>query len=176
LLIAANKDTTIIGSNPVWMDNDWIAYKGCNNWNGGGQFCGIYTVPSWSTASAGSTGENPAQLAGVDDGSATPTDTRGDWLLYQSNKEGDWEVYRVSTRGGTPLNLSNSHDSNDGLGAFSPDGQWAAFVSNREGQWAVWLVAAASGKEPRKLFDLSSNPWISGGGHDWFNERISWGQ
>jgi hypothetical protein len=62
------------------------------------------------------------------------------------------------------------------LPTISPDGQWVAFVSDREGSWAIF-VAPIGGGSAQKLFDFPKpNPWGAGGGRDWTEERISWGQ
>ncbi|MEJ2211841.1 MAG: protein kinase, partial [Anaerolineae bacterium] len=43
-------DQAIIGTSPVWMHDDWIAFTGCDYWPGGsgGAKCGIYRMPSWN--------------------------------------------------------------------------------------------------------------------------------
>jgi hypothetical protein len=170
LLIAENADTTIQGSHPVWTWSDQIVYQGCNLWAGGGA-CGLFMAPSWITGSQGSQGQNPSQLPGITDSSATPTDAHGDAILYQSNESGNWEVYLTSTKGGS-TNLS-SNPASDGMATFSPGGQAVAFVSNRSGNWAVWQVAVTGG-EIQKLFDLPAKAWGTGS-RDWTNERMSWG-
>jgi TolB protein len=85
-----------------------------------------------------------------------------------SQESGDWEVYIMPNQGGTPLNLSNSPSSQDGLGTFSPDGKSVAFASNRGGGWAIWVVRV-DGTGLTKLFNLPAPP--SG---NWTEEHISW--
>lgn len=152
----------ILGKSPVWMHDDWIAFTGCDYWPGGtgGSKCGIYRMPSW--------GGQPALVL---QGALTmrPTDNYGGQLTYMSQDSGNWEVYVIPNKGGTPRNVSNSPSSHDGLGTFSPDGSMVAFVSNRGGSWAVWAVRV-DGSGATKLFNLPAAP--SG---TWTEEHISWG-
>ncbi len=171
VLVPSGQIGEIQGSSPVWTGDDRIAYKGCNTWAGGNS-CGIYIVGSWANKK-NSNGETPVKIPGIDGTSTTPTDTQGNLFLYHAYTGSDWEVY-LSPVGGGPTNLSNSPSSNEGLGAFSPDGKWVAFVSDRGGGWGVWAVPANGGSAV-KLFDLPPNPF-GNGDYDWTNERISWAQ
>ncbi len=152
----------VIGTSPVWMHDDWVAFTGCDYWPGGtgGSKCGIYRMPSW--------GGRPAL---VKPGNLTmrATDNHGPHLLFMSQESGDWEVYLIPNQGGAERNLSNSPASQDGLGTFSPDGRLVAFVSNRGGGWAVWVVAP-DGSGLTKLFNLPAP--LTG---TWTEEHISWG-
>ena len=146
------------GRAPLWLDNDWIVYTGCNFWEGGGS-CGLYTAPSWG-------GDRARQLTtGADD---VAGDVLGERIAYSSRLDGNWEVYTVNFDGGGKRNLTNN-PANDGLPAFSPDGRSIAFVSDRGGAWAMWVMNA-DGSGQRKLFDLPGRM-----GDDWIMERISWG-
>jgi predicted Ser/Thr protein kinase len=153
----------IIGTSPVWMHDDWIAFTGCDYWpeGGGGATCGIYRVPSW----------NEQKPVLVHSGGLTmrATDNYGGQLLFMSLESGNWEVYLIPNTGGTMRNLSNSPGSHDGLATFSPDGKWVAFLSNRSGAWAVWVVKP-DGSGLGKLFDLPAPPTL-----EWTEEHMSWG-
>jgi Tol biopolymer transport system component len=154
----------ILGTSPVWMQDDWIAFTGCDYWKDatstGGSKCGIYRIPSW--------GDRPFMIRqGSTDMRAT--DNYGNQLLYMSQENGNWEVYIIPSQGGEGRNLSGSPNSNDGLGTFSPDGKMVAFVSNREGGWAVWAVKV-DGTGLTKLFKLPAAPTAP-----WNDECMSWG-
>jgi Tol biopolymer transport system component len=161
----AHGGQAILGDSPVWMQDNWVAFTGCDYWPGGsgGSKCGLYRMPSW--------GGPPAVVVA---GSQTmrATDNHGSQLVYMSQDSGNWEAYIVPSTGGAGRNLSNSPSSQDGLPTFSPDGKLVAFVSNRGGGWAVWAVSSAGGS-PTKLFDLPAKP--SGPTWDWTKEHISWG-
>ena len=153
----------IIGTSPVWMHNDWIAFTACDYWpeGTGGANCGIYRAPSWN--------EEKPLLVHSGGLNMRATDNYGSDLLFMSLESGNWEVYVMPNTGGSPRNLSNSAGSQDGLATFSPDGKYVAFVSNRSGAWAVWVVKL-DGTGLSKLFDLPAPPTL-----DWTEEHISWG-
>lgn len=154
----------IIGTSPVWMHDDWVAFTGCDYWvpadRGGGSKCGIYRMPSWS--------DRPV-LIKPGDLTMRATDNYGPSLVFMSQESGNWEVYVMPSRGGDARNLSNSPNSQDGLGTISPNGKLVAFASNRGGSWAVWLVGL-DGSGLTKLFDLPAPPTGT-----WTEEHISWG-
>jgi Tol biopolymer transport system component len=155
------QDAFILGTSPVWMEDDWLAYTGCDYWpDGDGSKCGIYRMPSW--------GARPF-LIRPDSLTVRATDTFDSWLAFMSQDGGDWEVYVMPIQGGDVQNLSNSPSSQDGLGAFAPDGRALAFVSNRSGAWAIWVVNL-DGTGLTRLFDLPGP--LTG---TWSDEHIAWG-
>ncbi|MCB0155174.1 MAG: PD40 domain-containing protein, partial [Anaerolineae bacterium] len=170
VLVPAGQTGDLQGSNPVWTNDDQIAFKGCDTW-AGSRRCGIYLVPSTSTKGF-SDGFIPTRL--TDGSNDIPSDTSAGFVTFTSQRDGDWEAYVVNLDGSDLRNLSNSPTSSDGLPTVSPDGSWVAFVSDRGGSWAVWVTSLAGG-EATKLFDLpDSTPW-GAGADDWLTERISWG-
>ncbi|HFD40350.1 MAG TPA: serine/threonine-protein kinase [Anaerolineae bacterium] len=152
----------IRGHSPVWMQDDYIAFTGCDYWPGGtgGSKCGIYRIPSW--------GESRPVLIHPGSTDMRATDSYGNQLLIMSQEEGNWEVYLLPASGGAVTNLSQN-PANDGLGTFSPDGKMVAFVSNRGGGWAVWMVRV-NGSGLTKLFDLPGKPT-----DPWYMDSMSWG-
>jgi Tol biopolymer transport system component len=151
----------IRGHSPVWMQDDWIAFTGCDYWPGGsgGSKCGIYRIPSW--------GDRPTLIhPGSTD--MRSTDNHGSQLVFMSQEEGNWEVYIMSAAGGAARNLSQSPTSNDGLATFAPDGKMVAFASNRGGGWAVWAVKV-DGSGLTKLFNLPGQPTAP-----WYDDSMSW--
>jgi serine/threonine protein kinase len=152
----------IRGHSPVWMHDDFIAFTGCDYWPGGtgGSRCGIYVMPSWS--------DRPT-LIHPGSTNMRATDNHGNQVVLMSQETGDWEVFVMPTRGGTPRNLSQSPSSHDGLGTFSPDGKKVAFASNRGGSWAVWVVNP-DGSGAMKLISLPGQPTTP-----WYEDSISWG-
>jgi hypothetical protein len=93
----------IIGTSPVWMHDDWIAFSGCDYWvpkeRGGGANCGIYRMPSWSGL---------PQLIKRGDLTMRATDGYGSQLLLMSQETGNWEIYLMSNQGGEARNLTDS--------------------------------------------------------------------
>jgi TolB protein len=92
----------------------------------------------------------------------------GNQIVFMSNRDGNWEIYRVNTDG-SDLKRLTIRGANDGLPVWSPDGKSIGFVSNEGGAWAIWAMNA-DGTSQRKLFD------VGGGGlaSDWQHERIGW--
>ena len=150
----------VFGRYPVILGSWRVAFNGCNNWDGG-RTCGIMTIDT--------NGNNPG--VATDQAGDIPTDNLGSQVLFMSNRDGNWEVYRVGGDGSGLQRLTNN-PANDGLATASPDGNFIAFVSNRDGNWAVFVMRA-DGREPRKLFDL--NGGYGSGDWDWTQERLSWG-
>lgn len=52
----------------------------------------------------------------------------GKWILFESNRNGSYQLYRVSPDGGEPKQLTTI-STEAGQGIWSPDGKWIAFVS-----------------------------------------------
>jgi hypothetical protein len=152
----------IIGTSPVWMSPESLAYKGCNYGFGSGSTCGLLRVGLW--------GGVPSQL--TTDTSDIPTDASSTTILFMRSVGSNWDVYSMGATGGAPRRLTDS-PANDGLAVFSPDNQSIAFVSNRSGAWAIWVMNA-DGSSQRRIADIPDGGGY-GGRFDWTSERISWG-
>jgi TolB protein len=80
---------------------------------------------------------------------------RGRWLAYQSNRDGQFEVYLVDLASGLSRNVTRN-PANDACPALSPDGTRLAFVSDREGTMQIYLMELGSGSI-RRLTDQGEN-------------------
>jgi TolB protein len=143
------------GRYTVWV-GDRIALTTCDHWETGSA-CGIYSI------SAG--GGDATRIS--DDSKDRATDGFGNQLVYMSPADGDWEIYKVASTGGSPLKLTDNN-AKDGLATWSPDGQHIAFLTNRTGSWEIWVMNA-DGSDQRRLFTLPGDVG------EWTEERISWG-
>ncbi|MEZ4731842.1 MAG: protein kinase [Caldilineaceae bacterium] len=151
----------IFGSYPVFLLDNRIAYNGCDVWENASN-CGIFLVDTEGSKPTGFT-TWPGDI---------PTDNLGYEILVMSNRNGNWDIYRMDPASGAALQLTDSA-AQEGLATASPDGDYIAFISNREGQWAVYVMRT-DGSEMRKLFDLDAG--YGNGERDWLEERITWGR
>ena len=77
----------------------------------------------------------------------------GQWLVFDSNRSGNSDIYKMPITGGEPEQLT-SHPADDFLPAWSPDGQEIVFYSFRNGNRDVHVMSA----EGRSLQQLTDDP------------------
>jgi Tol biopolymer transport system component len=90
----------------------------------------------------------------------------GRWIVFDSNKEGQFEVYRVPAEGGVPERLTND-PATDGVPSYSRDGRSIYFMSNRSGSNQVWKMDA-DGRNTRQItrhggylaFESNDGRWV----------------
>ena len=88
----------------------------------------------------------------------TPPPLPYPWLLaYDSDVEGDDEIYLLPASGAAPFNLTR-HPAEDRYPAWSPDGSQIVFQSNRDGNWEIYTLDLQDGTLTR----LTSNPAYDG--------------
>lgn len=106
-------------------------------------------------------------LANVD-GSGTPVNLTNHWsrdahptwssdgqhLAFETNRDGDAEIYAMDADGTRLVNLTN-HTANDMGPAWSPDGRLIAFSSDRDGSFEIYLMNA-DGSRPRRLTSFAT--------------------
>jgi Tol biopolymer transport system component len=68
----------------------------------------------------------------------------GNRLVFDSNAEGQFELYMISAEGGKPRRLT-TNPATDGVGSWSRDGKSIYFMSNRSGERQVWRMLAEGG-------------------------------
>jgi serine/threonine-protein kinase len=71
------------------------------------------------------------------------------WLAYDTDRNGNQDVYKVRLAGGEPEQLTND-PSDDFANAWSPDGREIAFHTFRNGNRDIYAVPAAGG-EPKPV-------------------------
>jgi len=89
---------------------------------------------------------NPVQLTALAvAGTATPRwSPDGQTIVFNSNPEGQQEIYTIPASGGRPRRLT-SHPANDTIPSFSRDGRWIYFTSTRGGGNRIWRIPATGG-------------------------------
>jgi Tol biopolymer transport system component len=78
---------------------------------------------------------------------------RGQWIAFESSRDGNPEIYKMRADGGHVTRLTNS-DGWDRAPSWSPDGNWIAFESDRDGNWEIYRVSA----DGRQVARLTNNP------------------
>ncbi|MEJ2556299.1 MAG: hypothetical protein P8186_08730, partial [Anaerolineae bacterium] len=66
----------------------------------------------------------------------------GDRIAFESNREGNVEIYVMQANGSNQRNLSNLPYADEHSPGWSPDGQRLVFDSNREGNWDLFMMTA----------------------------------
>ncbi|HFD39415.1 MAG TPA: hypothetical protein ENJ31_06155, partial [Anaerolineae bacterium] len=135
----------IFGRVPIWLSDGRIVYWECPQ-----NKCGLYVMRD--------DGTNFVRLTSGEHDTAPAASPDGEQIAFMSNRDGNWEVYLVSTRppaGQTEAGFKRltRHPARDGIPVWSPDGRWIAFASDRGGAWAIWAMRP-DGSGQHKLFDL----------------------
>jgi Tol biopolymer transport system component len=86
---------------------------------------------------------------GDDDGTGPTLD--GTKIAFQSDRDGNFEIYVMDADGSDPVNLTNN-PAYDAQPAWSPDGTRIAFHSYRDGNYEIYVMGA-DGSNPVRLTD-----------------------
>lgn len=156
--------SAVYGEMPAWLRDGRIVYR--------------TLAPQIGLAIMNGDGSDYRVL--IEDGTATAPSASPDgrFIVFMSQRDGNWEVYRIGSDGRNLARLTRD-PAQDGLPVWSPDGRAIAFVSDRGGAWAIWAMNA-DGSNPRRLFNLpgpidarlSAEPEFVHRG--WVEERIAW--
>lgn len=69
----------------------------------------------------------------------------GSRIAFESERDGNWEIYVMDEDGGNQTRLTNNGGS-DAWPRWNDDGSRIAFQSNRDGNWEIYVVdVSASG-------------------------------
>lgn len=85
---------------------------------------------------------------------AAPFEALTGTILFQSDRDGDWEIYVMNADGSHTIQLTHNTCA-DEYPVWSPDGQQIAFKSNRDGNWEIYVMHA-DGSDQRRLTDHSA--------------------
>lgn len=147
------------GRTPDWSpDNRLIAFQGTDS---AGNNPGIYLLPFG--------GGETTLLTNHESDRSPDFSPDGSQLAYMSTRDGDWDIYTISTAGSAPRQITNG-PSQEGLPVWSPDGSQIAYVSDAGGSWNIYVVSAAGGA-PVKV-----TSWDSLNRGDWLLSQIAWGR
>jgi TolB protein len=82
----------------------------------------------------------------------------GKSLVYTGERNGEFDIYRISSRGGKEVRLTNARGLDDGP-EYSPDGDYIYFNSNRGGTMQIWRMKP-DGTGQEQLTNDSYNNWF----------------
>src|SRR6059036_1855130 len=110
----------------------------------------VYTVPVGGGTPRRVTSRGPSYLHGW-----SPD---GKFLVYTGERNGEFDVYRISVDGGDETRLTSVPGLDDGP-EYSPDGKYIYFNSVRSGTMQLWRMRA-DGSAPEQLTSDQYNNWF----------------
>jgi Tol biopolymer transport system component len=111
----------------------------------------IYTVPLAGGKAKRITKQGPSYWHGWS--------PNGKYLVYCAERNGQYDVYQISSRGGTEIQLTNNSGLDDGP-EYSPDGKYIYFNSTRSGLMQIWKMKP-DGSEQEQVTNDSYNNWFA---------------
>ncbi len=63
-------------------------------------------------------------------------------ILFQSNREGNYDLFRMHADGSGQVNLTGSPGTMDIWPSISPDGQHIIYLTNSDNPWDSWIMNA----------------------------------
>ena len=78
------------------------------------------------------------------------------FLLYTGERNGDFDIYKISKDGGKEIQITNSKGLDDGS-EYSPDGKYIYFCSTRTGRMQVWRMDPDGKNQTQLTFDDLNN-------------------
>lgn len=78
-------------------------------------------------------------------------------IAFQSNRDGDYEIYVMNSDGSGVVNLTNN-TANDYRPTWSPDGKFIAFYTDRDGNEELYMMNIDSG-EVARLTNHPAKDW-----------------
>lgn len=110
----------------------------------------VYTLPVTGGIPKRITDKSPSYLHGW-----SPDNN---YLIYTAERNGDYDIYRISKDGGKETQLTKSKGLDDGS-EYSPDGKYIYFCSTRTGTMQVWRMDADGKNQIQLTFD-ELNDWF----------------
>jgi len=83
----------------------------------------------------------------------------GKWLSYCAERNGNYDVYKIPSKGGDEIRLTTAEGLDDGP-EFSPDGKYIYFNSTRTGMMQIWRMKPDGSEQEQMTFDNYQN-WFA---------------
>ena len=84
----------------------------------------------------------------------------GKYLVYCAQRNGDYDVYRISVNGGREKRLTNAAGLDDGP-EYSPDGKYIYFNSVRSGLMKIWRMDKNGKNQKQITTDTDYADWFA---------------
>jgi TolB protein len=110
----------------------------------------IYVLPAGGGTPKRITAKSPSYLHGW-----SPD---GKWLVYTGGRNNNYDIYKISSKGGEEIRLTDSEGLDDGS-EFSPDGKYIYFNSTRSGLMQIWRMKP-DGTEQTQITNDEFNNWF----------------
>ena len=111
----------------------------------------IYTVPAKGGIPTQITPTGPSYLHGW-----SPD---GKYLIYTGQRNNDFDIYKVPSKGGPEVRLTTAPGLDDGS-EYSPDGKYIYFNSVRSGLMQLWRMKEDGSEQEQLTFDDYNN-WFA---------------
>ena len=82
----------------------------------------------------------------------------GKYMVYAAVRNNNWDVFKISSKGGQEVNLTNTQGLNDGP-EYTPDGKYIYFNSNRTGTTQIYRMDP-DGEHPEQITFDELNDWF----------------
>ncbi len=110
----------------------------------------IYTLPVEGGKPKRITANGPSYLHGW-----SPD---GRFLVYTGQRNGEFDIYKISSGGGEEVRLTAAKGLDDGP-EYSPDGRYIYFNSNRTGTMQIWRMKP-DGSDQQQITNDEYNNWF----------------
>lgn len=110
----------------------------------------IYTLPATGGKPKRITAKGPSYLHGW-----SPDNK---FLIYTAEREGDYDIYKISAQGGEEIRLTTAPGLDDGS-EYTPDGKYIYFNSVRSGAMQIWRMKPG-GSAQEQITDDEFNNWF----------------
>jgi len=110
----------------------------------------VYTVPVRGGIPSRVTSKGPSYLHGW-----SPD---GKYLVYTGGRDNEFDIYKISSRGGKEFRLTSAKALDDGP-EYTPDGKYIYFNSTRSGMMQIWRMKP-DGSSQEQVTDDEYNNWF----------------
>jgi TolB protein len=110
----------------------------------------IYVLPAQGGTPTRITVKSPSYLHGW-----SPD---GKWLVYTGGRNDNYDIYKISSKGGEEIRLTDADGLDDGP-EYSPDGKYIYFNSTRRGLMQIWRMKP-DGSDQEQITDDEFNNWF----------------